>query len=316
MRICPLRPADRERPLLLVVDGSYAIFRSFFAIRGMTGPEGNPTGAIYGLVRQMRQLLDAFAPDYFAVAFDENDADFRREIDPTYKANRGETPPDLAEQWPIAREFLAEMGLCTIAHGRFEADDLLATLAREGYRRGMDVVVSSGDKDLGQVVVDGTPSVVQHDPIKGLMLDAAAIYQRWGVAPSQVPDVQALAGDSIDNVTGVPGIGIKTATKLIAAHGSLQGLYEALASVQPPRIAGLLREHRDSAERALRLVTLDAQIDLATIAAAAGVPNATRNDGDHANEDLGWMVPRSVASEALAIRCEQLGFKGFYREFS
>lgn len=283
----------RERPLVLLIDGSYAIFRAYYSIRGMRAADGMPTGAIYGLIRQLTALCERFAPDRVLCAFDENDTGFRSEIDPTYKANRGETPEDLAKQWPIARDLVDALGIRTFAHPHWEADDIIATLAARAVAAGMDVVVSSADKDLGQLVRDGQPSVVQHDPVKDLVLDATAVQERWGVPPEQVPAVQALVGDSVDNVRGVKGIGHKTAAALIAEHGSIEALYGALDAVSRPRTRALLEAGRDEAELALRLVTLAADADL----------------GDDWGADLAGIAPLATAQPRALEIAKALRFR-------
>ncbi len=287
-------PPPRERPLVLLVDGSYALFRAYYAIRGMRAADGMPTGAIYGLFKQMSALVDRFAPDRILCAFDENDTGFRSEIDPTYKANRGETPEDLALQWPIARELLQKLGVQTFAHDRWEADDIIATIARRAVAAGMDVVISSADKDLGQLVLDGTPSIVQHDPVKDRILDAAGVHERWGVPPAQVPDVQALVGDAVDNVRGVKGIGAKTAARLVADFGSIDALYARLDEVRPERVRGLLEAGQEEAALALRLVRLADDADL----------------GVDWGLDLGALVPRSNPDHDALALARRLRFRG------
>lgn len=287
-------PPPRERPLVLLVDGSYALFRAYYAIRGMRAADGMPTGAIYGLFKQMSALVERFAPDRVLCAFDENDTGFRSEIDPTYKANRGETPEDLALQWPIARELVEKLGVQTFAHDRWEADDIIATIAGRAVAAGMDVVVSSADKDLGQLVLDGAPSIVQHDPIKDRVLDAAGVTERWGVPPAQVLEVQALVGDAVDNVRGVKGIGAKTAARLVAEFGTVEKLYARLDEVRPDRIRGLLEAGRDEAKLALRLVRLADDADL----------------GVDWGVDLGGLTPRPDPDHDALELARRLRFRG------
>lgn len=282
------------RGTLLLLDGSWALFRSFYAIRGMRAPDGRSTGALYGLLRQLEQLRQRFAPTAIAIAFDETDTGFRVEIDPTYKGNRGETPPELAIQWPIALQLLDALGLRVLRHGRWEADDLIATAASRAHAAGWHVVVASADKDLGQLVRDGVPAIVQYDPPKEAVLDEAAIVARWGVAPSAIPHVQALVGDAVDNIKGVTGIGAKTASKLIAAHGDLDGLYGALERVTPPRTQLALRDGEADARRCLQLCTLHVDADLCDL---AGNP-----------VDLIDFLPRSPDAAAVAAFAVDLGF--------
>ncbi len=284
---------------LLLLDGSWALFRSFYAIRGMRAPDGRSTGALYGLLRQVEQLRKRFAPTAIAVAFDETDTGFRTQIDPTYKANRGETPPELAVQWPIALQVLDALGLRVLRHRDWEADDLIATAAARAHAAGWNVVVASADKDLGQLVRDGSCSVVQYDPPKDAILDEAAIRERWGVAPQAIPHVQALVGDAVDNVKGVTGIGAKSASKLIAAHGDLDGLYRALDRITPARTQQALRDGEADARRCLRLCTLHAEADLCDL---AGNP-----------VDLIDFRPRPADAAALELLAADLGFSRLLR---
>ncbi len=285
-----------RRPVLLLLDGSWALFRAFYAIRGMHGPDGRPTGAVFGILRQLEDLHRRVQPAAVAICFDETDTGFRTAIDPTYKANRGETPPELADQWPRAVALLEALGQRTLQHGQFEADDLIATLATRGCAAGFDVVIASADKDLGQLVADGDPRVVQYDPGKDLWLDAAAVEARWGVPPAAVPEVQALVGDAIDNIRGVAGIGAKTAAKIIREFGSVEGALARIDAVRPDKAQAALRAGAADARRCLQLVRLVCD---APIADRAGVPL-----------DLDDLAPRLPDVAAAISQAAHLGFSG------
>ncbi len=285
-----------RRPVLLLLDGSWALFRAFYSIRGMQDPEGRPTGAVFGILRQLEDLHRRLQPAAVAICFDETDTGFRAALDPTYKANRGATPPELADQWPRAEALLEALGQRTLRHSQYEADDLIATLATRGSAAGFDVVIASADKDLGQLVADGDPRVVQYDPGKDVWLDAAAVEARWGVPPAAVPEVQALVGDAVDNIRGVAGIGAKTAAKIIREFGSVEAALARLDAIRPDKAQAALRAGAQDARRCLQLVRLVCD---AAIVDRAGVPL-----------DLDDLAPRSPDPTAAISQARALGFAG------
>jgi DNA polymerase-1 len=255
-----------KRPLLVLIDGSHAVFRAYFAVRGLSSPTGMPTGAVYGFVAMLLKLQKERAPNHIAVCFDAPGPTFRHELLPSYKANRPEMPADLAQQWPIAQRLVSEMGLPLLVKPGLEADDLIATLATQGRARGWDVLVVSSDKDLMQLVRDdgdGAPGHVwQLDDAKQTVFDSKGVAAKWGVPPRLVGDLLAIMGDSSDNVPGVKGIGEKGASKLLQQFGSLGAVYERLDEVEPQRLRELLRQDHDSAMRARRLVALRCDAEL------------------------------------------------------
>ncbi len=248
-----------KRPILLLVDGSHAVFRAFFAVRGLSAPSGMPTGAIFGFVSMLQKLLRDRKPTRIGVCFDTSGPTHRHHLDPQYKANRPEMPPELQAQWPVCQDIAAQMGLPVLKLEGLEADDIIATLAEHGRAQGYEVIIVSGDKDLMQMVDDGEgdrPPIRQLDDGKDKLYAAVDVQEKWGVPPRQVRDLLAIMGDSVDNVPGVRGIGEKGAAKLLQTWGSLAGIYDNLETVESPRIRELLRTDRDQALRAYELVGL------------------------------------------------------------
>ncbi|MBM4343771.1 MAG: DNA polymerase I [Deltaproteobacteria bacterium] len=288
-----------KRPVLLLVDGSHAVFRAFFAVRGLSAPSGMPTGAIFGLVSMLQKLVRDRKPTRIGVCFDTSAPTHRHAIDPQYKANRPDMPPELQAQWQVCQDIAALMGLPVLQHRGLEADDIIATLAEQGRAQGFEVLVVSGDKDLMQLVDDGDGErapIRQLDDGKDKLYAAADVQEKWGVRPSQVRDLLAIMGDSVDNVPGVRGIGEKGAAKLIQTWGSLAGIYENLEAVETPRIRELLRTDREQAERAYQMVGLvhDAQLPW------------TLDD----------LAVQTIDRPALARAFADLGFKRLTAEFS
>ncbi len=217
----PLEVSSPTRPMprLFLIDGSSQMYRAYHAIRGLTGPDGKSTNAVYGFVTMLRKLIADHTPEYIAASFDLPGRTFRDDIAADYKANRAPMPGDLAEQVPLVREACEAFGVPVLTSESFEADDVIGTLATAAHTAGFDVAIVTGDKDFFQLVTDGIRVYNPRD--EGTWYDAAGVLEKFGVRPDQVVDVLALMGDSIDNIKGVPGIGEKGARELIATHGSL-----------------------------------------------------------------------------------------------
>jgi DNA polymerase-1 len=242
---------------LYLIDGSGFIFRAFHALPPLTRPDGTPVGAVYGFTNMLLRLLERAAADadldYIAVIFDAARKTFRQDIYAGYKAHRPDTPPDLIPQFDLVRQATRACNVPAIELLDFEADDLIASYATAAKNAGMRVTVVSGDKDLMQLI-DG--AVGLFDPIKNKKIDEAAVIEKFGVPPNQVIEVQALAGDSSDNVPGVPGIGVKTAAELIAQFGTVENLLANAASIKQPKRREALQTNADNARISKQLVTL------------------------------------------------------------
>jgi len=247
---------DREH--LFLVDGSGFIFRAYFAGMAsrrsqMTRSDGTPTNAVYIYTRMMLKLIEDTEADYVAVIFDKARKTFRNDIYPEYKSHRPPPPEDLIPQFALVREATEAMNVPAIQMENYEADDLIATYATEAAERGMDVTIVSSDKDLMQLVSD---RVSLWDGMKDKTIGAAEVLDKFGVAPDKVIEVQALAGDSTDNVPGVQGIGIKTAAELINEYGDLESLLARAEEIKQPKRREKLIEQADLARISKQLVTL------------------------------------------------------------
>jgi DNA polymerase-1 len=205
---------------LLLVDAYSQIYRAYFAIRSLTGPDGRPVNAIFGFTKMLRKLLVDCRPTHVAVVYDLGAPRQRLALLPSYKEQRPPTPPPLAAQLPAIREVLAALGLPIVERDGEEADDLIATLATQAGHAGATVLIASNDKDFYQLV-DERIRVLRADTGETKVVDAAAVRQRYGVDPGQIADYLSLVGDTVDNIPGVPGIGPKTAAKLLNARADL-----------------------------------------------------------------------------------------------
>jgi DNA polymerase-1 len=246
---------DTNKPLrhLWLIDGSGYIFRAFHALPPMTRPDGTPVNAVFGYCKMLTQFLDDPAIDHVAVILDAGRETFRNGIYPQYKAHRPDPPEELIPQFPLFREATRAFGLPCVEMEGFEADDLIATYAREAVAAGADVTIVSSDKDLMQLVGD---RVSLFDPIKMRKLGREAVFEKFGVAPEKVVDVQALAGDSTDNVPGVPGIGVKTAAQLITEYGDLDTLLRRAGEIKQPKRRESLQANAELARISRQLVKL------------------------------------------------------------
>ncbi|WP_341898989.1 DNA polymerase I, partial [Ferrovibrio terrae] len=249
---------------LYLVDGSGYIFRAYHALPPLTRKsDGLPIGAVSGFCNMLSSLRDKAEHDqavsHMAVIFDAGRETFRSTIYPAYKANRSETPEDLIPQFAPIREATRAFGLPSIEKDGFEADDIIATYARIANEAGMEVCVVSSDKDLMQLVRDG---VGMMDPMKDRNIGPAEVMEKFGVTPDKVIDVQALAGDSTDNVPGVPGIGIKTAAELINTYGDLESLLARAGEIKQPKRRETLLTNADKARISYQLVKLKDDVPL------------------------------------------------------
>ena len=246
---------------LYLIDGSSYIYRAYFAIRHLSNRKGFSTNAVYGFTNMLLKVIREEAPDHVAVVFDAKGPTFRKEIYPEYKANRAAMPDDLVPQIPVIKEIVRAFRLPAVELEGFEADDIIATLARRFTAEGMEITVVTGDKDLMQIVGE---RVRLYDTMKEKFCGPAEVEERFGGPPSVVADVLALAGDTSDNIPGVPGIGEKTARELIAEFGSLENLLASTDKVKGAKRQENLRTFADQARLSRELVVLreDVPLDL------------------------------------------------------
>jgi DNA polymerase-1 len=252
----PAKAADGDnKPIrhLYLIDGSGYIFRAYHALPPMNRPDGTPINAVFGFCRMLTQLLDDPEVDHVAVILDAGRTTFRSEIYPAYKAQRPEPPEDLIPQFPLIREAATAFGMPSIELPGFEADDLIATYARLAVEAGATCTIVSSDKDLMQLV---RPGVDMMDPMKMRKVGPAEVMEKFGVTPDKVVDVQALAGDSTDNVPGAPGIGIKTAALLINEYGDLETLLKRTAEIKQPKRRESLEQNAELIRISRKLVLL------------------------------------------------------------
>jgi DNA polymerase-1 len=264
---------DPEPPRhVYLIDGSGFIFRAYHALPPLTRADGTPVGAVYGFVTMLMKLLEETDADRIAVIFDSDRHTFRNELYADYKANRPPPPDDLVPQFALVREATRALNVACVEQEGYEADDLIATYARMAREAGADVTIVSSDKDLMQLVGDG---VSLFDAMKNRRLGPDEVREKFGVGPDKVVDVQALAGDSIDNVPGVPGIGVKTAAQLIEEFGDLDTLLARVDEIRQPKRRQALTDHADAARLSRDLVRLrsDVPVPQPLAAFAVGEPD-------------------------------------------
>src|SRR6478672_6164301 len=245
-------------PRLYLIDGSSQMYRAYHAIRGLTGPDGKSTNAVYGFVTMLRKLINDHQPQYIAASFDLAGPTFRSELATDYKANRAPMPGDLAEQIPWVHEACEAMGVPILTFKRYEADDVIGTLATKAAATGYEVAIVTGDKDFFQLVHDGI--TVYNPKEEGTWYDAAGVKDKFGVSPEQVVDVLALMGDTIDNIKGVPGIGEKGARELIATYGTLDTLLAHAGEIKNKRQREGLQNHADDARQSQVLARIHTDV--------------------------------------------------------
>ena len=262
-----------------LIDASVYVFRAYYSMpEDMVDEAGNPINAFYGFARFIGDFMEQVTPEFIAVAFDESlSSSFRTEIYPDYKANRDPAPPELKRQFQQCRRYVRALGLLELGSPRYEADDLIGTLVEHGRRQGRPSTIVSRDKDLTQLLRE--EDVFWDFAGKG-RLRYEEIPGSFGVWPEQIADFLALAGDAVDNIKGVPGVGKKTAEKLLQHFGSLETIYDNLHRIHEVNVRGSrtlgtkLEMHRDAAMLARRLtgIACDAPIDGAEAALQPAPP--------------------------------------------
>jgi DNA polymerase-1 len=252
----PIKKGDH----LYLIDGSGYLFRAYHALPPLTRKsDGLPVGAVSGYCNMLWKLLEDMKgweqPTHLAVVFDKSEVTFRNKIYPQYKAHRPPAPDDLIPQFPLVREATRAFGVACVEEGGFEADDLIATYTRQAREVGARVTIVSSDKDLMQLVEDGVVQLL--DTMKNKRIGTVEVLEKFGVTPDKVVEVQALAGDSVDNVPGVPGIGVKTAAELLGIYGDLETLLQRAGEIKQPKRRETLMANAENARISLKLVMLD-----------------------------------------------------------
>ena len=256
----PVKKGDH----VFLVDGSGYVFRAYHALPPINRKsDGLQLNAVFGFCNMLWKLLRDMSPEerptHLAVIFDKSEKTFRTEMYPDYKAHRPDPPDDLRPQFKFIREAVQAFDLPCLEQDGFEADDLIATYVRQACEAGATATIVSSDKDLMQLVTDG---VVMFDTMKDKKIGPAEVMEKFGVPPEKVIEVQALIGDSTDNVPGVPGIGVKTAAQLIGEYGDLETLLARVAEIKQEKRRQALIDHAENARLSKKLVTLDDHVVL------------------------------------------------------
>lgn len=250
--------SDNAKPFILV-DGSSYLFRAYYALPSLTNSQGLPTGAIYGVINMLKRLLNDYGPEHIAVVFDPKGKTFRNELYAQYKANRSAMPDELSVQIKPLFEIITALGFPLIIKDGFEADDVIATLAKEAKQQSMAVLVSTGDKDLAQIVNDKVTLV---NTMTNQLLDPDGVVKKFGVAPNNIIDYLTLVGDTSDNIPGVPNVGPKTAAKWLSHYGSLDNIVKHADEIKG-KVGENLRSHLSDIPLTRQLVTVIADVDIA-----------------------------------------------------
>ncbi|MFB5189587.1 DNA polymerase I [Alicyclobacillus fastidiosus] len=248
---------------LLLIDGNSILYRAFFALPPLSNRSGQQTNAVYGFTLMLLKLLQEEKPTHLAVAFDKSKKTFRHELYAEYKGTRQKTPSELVEQFPLVRAVLTAFSIPVIEIEGYEADDIIGTLSLQADEGGIDTRIVSGDKDLLQLVSERVHAILTRRGITDVdRYDIQAIAERYGLKPDQIVDLKGFMGDSSDNIPGVPGVGEKTAIKLLSAHPTVEEVLENLDDVNGAKLKQKLEEHRESALLSKRLATIDRHVPI------------------------------------------------------
>jgi DNA polymerase-1 len=280
-----------DRPTLYILDAYSLIYQVFHAIPTMTGPAGQPTNAVFGIFRDLLNILKARKPDYLAAAFDGAGPVKRSEVFAEYKANRSAMPDDLRPQIPVIRRLVEAFGVPVLLHEGAEADDVIATLARKAEARGLDVFILTADKDARQLLSDRIRILNLRN---NKVLDVEGLKADWGIAPEQVIDLLSLTGDAVDNIPGVPGIGVKTASALLQEFGTIDDILANLDKISGAKRRENLDAHRDTLTQGRKLVALETDLAL----------------------ELDWEALKTTPphNKELKAICIEYGFHGFLEQ--
>ena len=286
---------------LVLIDGHSILNRAFFGLPDLTNSEGLHTNAVYGFLNILFKILEEEKPDYLTVAFDVHAPTFRHKMYEAYKGTRGPMDDALRQQVPLMKEMLTAMGVCIVEKEGYEADDLLGTIAGMGEREGMDVSVVSGDRDLLQLATEHVKIRIPKTKKGGTEIEdylAEDVKARYQVTPKEFIDVKALMGDTADNIPGVPGIGEKTATALIAQYGSIEEVHAHAETVKPPRASKNIVEYWEQAVMSKELATIITDVPIAY---------------DFSNATL--ETAADLYTEEAFVLCKRLEFKNLLGRF-
>jgi len=244
---------------LILVDGSAYIFRAYYGLPTMNRADGTPINAVFGFTNMLVKLIEDYSDDKMIVIFDAARENFRNEIYPEYKANRGEAPDDLIPQFPLIRECVKSFNIPQLEIEGFEADDLIATYVNLAEKDKIETIIVSSDKDLMQLV---SQNVTMLDPMKNKKIEIKDVEEKFGVQPDKVIFIQALTGDKVDNIPGAPGIGPKTASQLINEFNDIDGLIKNISKIKQEKRRNILIESEKNIRLSLELVTLKNDVEI------------------------------------------------------
>ncbi len=250
---------ENKKPLVVLVDGSNYIYRAFYAIPLLTNSKGFPTNAIYGFTNMLLKLLRDLTPDYIVMTFDLKGPTARHEEFVDYKATRKPMPDDLKPQIPFIKDVVRGLSISVLEKQGVEADDIIGTLAQQASKRGWRTAVISGDKDLMQLVDE---NVTMIDTMKDKTYDVAAVKERFGVGPDKVVEILGLMGDTSDNIPGVPGIGPKTAQRLIEEYGSVEEVIKNSENLRNVKLRETFRTYAEQARLSHQLASIRKDIEI------------------------------------------------------
>ena len=303
-------PLTRDKPLLMIMDGHAMVHRAFHAIstrQNLTTSSGEDTTAVYGFSNTFLRAIDDLKPTHCIIAFDRPEPTFRHQMFAEYKAQRPPTPPQLKHQFDRVRQLMTAFNIEIIEAPGFEADDILGTLAQEAERQEVETVILTGDTDTLQLVSPYVRVQLFYSVQQQKVYDETAVRERFGgLMPDVHPDYKAITGDPSDNIPGVPGLGAKTAIKLLIQFGSLEGIYESIDQVKPPRIKKLLEDNKDKALQGKVLTTIRTDVPISLDLEASRFWNYNRDDVVNLLRELEFssVVPRvpegSIKSSAGA----------------
>ena len=244
---------------ILLIDGHSILNRAFYGLPDLTNSEGLHTGAVYGFLNILFKVLGEEKPEYLAVAFDRSEPTFRHAKYPEYKGTRKPMPQELKEQIPLLKEMLEKMGIATVSLAGFEADDILGTLAKKGEEKGLDVIILSGDRDLLQLATKKTMIRLPRTAKGQTVIEdykEDQVQERYLVSPAQIIELKALMGDPADNIPGIPGVGEKTAIRLLVEYGSIENAFSHVEEISQKRARESLRENYQMAQLSKELATI------------------------------------------------------------
>ena len=307
--------AKGEKPLLLLFDGNALVHRAFHALPPLTQPKtGELVNAVYGFASTLLKVFADFRPTHWAVAFDRPAPTFRHEMFGEYKAQRPATPEELKSQIKKVHQLVEAFHIPVFEIDGFEADDVLGTLSKQADEQGIETIIVTGDNDMLQAVLPRVKALAPRRTFTDTVLyNEEAVEQKYGIKPEQLPDLKALAGDVSDNIPGLPGVGEKTATKLLQQYGSLQGIYDHIEDITPSKLQDTLREYRAQSFQSKELATIVKDVPLKLDLKTCQVSHYDRNEVARLFQELEFinLLPRLPQMKAedyqpSAVKCHMV----------